>query len=222
MSHEEFYKERLHIYNLLRQLYLSPPSEEILSALQKIEVGEEVCLAESDVTKGLRMLKEVGADKLEELSLEFAGLFIGPGKIPIPPYESFYTSEKRLLMQEATIAVRKKYLKAGLVMKNLYSSPEDHIASEFEFMYFLCQKEAEARGKSNGEQALEWLEMQQEFLKEHLSAWIPAFCKDLEQAAESDFYKGVAKVTKAYLSLEQETIGELLAQNFSSELRQDI
>lgn len=209
MSYKEFFEERLHIYNLLRQLYLSPPSGEILNALQKVETDEKASSADSDVTNGLRMLKEAGADQREELRPEFTRLFIGPGKIPVPPYESFYTSEKKLLMQEATTAVRKKYLKAGLVMKNFYSSPEDHIASEFEFMYYLCKKSCELLKESRKEEAVKFLKMQGEFLEEHLARWVPNFCGDIIKSVNHDFFKGLALFTRGYIEEDVRAVKEL-------------
>lgn len=209
MDHEEFFEERLHIYNLLRQLHLSHPSGEILNALQKIEVDEEAFLAGLDVTEGLRMLKEADADKGEELRLEFTRLFIGPGKIPAPPYESYYTSEKRLLMQEAAVIVRKKYLEAGLVMKNLYSSPEDHIASEFEFMYYLCKKSCELLKESRKEEAAKFLKMQDEFLEEHLARWVPTFCEDIIKSTNHDFFKGLALFTGGFIEEDVKAVKEL-------------
>lgn len=64
----------------------------------------------------------------------------GAGKLPAPPYESVYASQGRSVMQEKTIEVRKKYLEAGLLPTMLYKIPDDHVATEFEFMYYLYAK----------------------------------------------------------------------------------
>jgi TorA maturation chaperone TorD len=58
--------------------------------------------------------------------------------------------------------------------------------------------------------SLEYLTKQKDFLEKHLLAWVPSFCKDLEQAAESGFYKGIAQLTAEFINSEQETIAALM------------
>jgi TorA maturation chaperone TorD len=55
------------------------------------------------------------------------------------------------------------------------------------------------------------LEWQKRFFEEHLSVWIPRFCRDLAQATQSDFYRGIALLAAEVLETEQETIPALLA-----------
>ncbi|MBM3150148.1 MAG: molecular chaperone TorD family protein, partial [Chloroflexi bacterium] len=144
------------------------------------------------------------------LAAEYASLFLGAGRHLVFPYESVYTSAERLMMQEARDAVLLEYRREGLDRSKEFKEPEDHIAIELEFMFYLCQKTIESMGKGDKEASLTFLKKQKDFLQRHLMVWVPDFCEDLEQATESDFYKGIAKVTKDYLSLEQETIGELM------------
>jgi len=158
---------------------------------------------------------KTGEDFRSLLNLEYTRLFIGPGHLPCPPYESVYRAdvpaqERGLLMGRATVEVRRKYSQAGLGVASDHKDLPDHVATELEFMYFLCQKEVEAWEKSNPEQALEWSEMQQEFLKEHLSLWIPAFCEAVEEASNVQFYGSLAATTQAYVALEVDRVGSLL------------
>ena len=77
-------------------------------------------------------------------------------------------------------------------------------------MSYLCQKTIDSMEKDDKEGTLAYLKKQKDFLGKHLMVWIPDFCEDLEQATESDFYKGIARLTRDYLNLEQETTGELM------------
>jgi len=149
------------------------------------------------------------------LSTEYTRLFIGPGHLPCPPYESVYrvdvpAQERGLVMGRVTVDALQRYRQAGLDIASSHKDLPDHVGTELEFMYFLCQKEAEAWEKSNRQQALEWLEMQQEFLKKHLSQWIPAFSEAVEKASNVQFYSILAALVRAYVVLEIDRVDSLV------------
>ena len=203
MIDKEFFMVRMEIYDLLRHFYLSPPTQKLLNSLKQLSSENE------DINKYLNLLKCVSSSDLTELEAEFTRLFIGPGKIPAPPYESYYTSRKKLLMQESTIAVRRKYLKAGLIMKRLYSIPDDHLVSEFEFMYYLCNKSYEEFIGRKNEKSVNFLQMQEEFLEQHLSIWIPDFCESIINSTNNDFFKGMAFFTRDYINEDMKVVKEM-------------
>ena len=203
MIDEEFFVERLKIYDLLRHLYMSHPTQDVLKSLKQLSSEDD------DINQGLILLKGVSVNDLTELELEFTKLFVGPGKVPAPPYESYYTSEKKLLMQESTVAVRRKYLKAGLAMKRPYSIPDDHLVSEFEFMYYLCNKSYQIFIGRKQEKAINFLQMQEEFLEQHLSIWVPDFCKNIINSTNNNFFKGLAFFTSAYIKKDLQVVKEM-------------
>ena len=112
-------------------------------------------------------------------------------------------------MQESTIAVRRKYLKAGLIMKRLYSIPDDHLVSEFEFMYYLCNKSYEEFIGRKNEKSVNFLQMQEEFLEQHLSIWIPDFCESIINSTNNDFFKGMAFFTRDYINEDMKVVKEM-------------
>ena len=93
-----------------------------------------------------------------------------------------------------------------------FNEPEDHVALEFEFMAYLNNKVLDALKKGDDEEVRNNLEKQSIFLKEHILSWVPSFCKDVEQFANTDFYKAAAKITHGYLHLEVAIIDELLQE----------
>ncbi len=54
-----------------------------------------------------------------------------------------------------------------------------------------------------------YLERQIRFLRAHLLNWVPTFCADIERLADSDFYRGLAVLTRDHLASEQETLPAL-------------
>lgn len=214
----EILQNRSSTYAFLSRMYREEISSSSLSEL----VSELASSTEQeDVSnEGQKLLRQF-AERAQnsdlgkvrtELAAEYAGLFLSAGRHPVFPYESVYTSEERLLMQEARDEVLSEYRKEGLDRITDFNEPEDHIAIELEFMSYLCQRTIEAMEKGDKEGSLAYLKKQGDFLGKHLMVWVPDFCEDLEKATRSDFYKGIAGITKDYLNLEQETIGELIAE----------
>jgi TorA maturation chaperone TorD len=102
----------------------------------------------------------------------------------IPPYESIYLGERRL-MGETVGKVVQYYKRFGL-----YAEGEmpDHIAHECEFMAILYEKDESLLAR--------------EFLREHLLKWGWMFFEDLLTLAKLDFYKGIALIGRELFSWE--------------------
>ena len=100
-------------------------------------------------------------------------------------------------MTDETIDVRKRYLEAGMAVKELYSIPDDHIGIELEFIYYLTQKIIDLFEQGEREEASRLFELRSGFLREHMSSWIPLFTDRILESTEEDFYKGAALALKA-------------------------
>lgn len=199
---------RGNIYRLLKNLFLKPPSEEFLNFLRKLNGIDD---SKDDLVEGLKLIKKGACFEPEKLLLEHTRLFIGPYKLPAPPYESVYRTDERLVMQQPTIEVRKAYLQAGLEVKGIHTSPDDHISAELEFMEYLCDKTASALKNQDACEAMRYIELQRKFLEEHLNKWVPAFSEDILRSAKQDFYRGAALLLRGFVSSETEKIQHYLA-----------
>ncbi len=188
---------RQNMYRFLSNLYLFEVDEAQLRALKEISFPT-ACLNE-DMQEGYEKIvaylagKEVSQDTLDELAVDYARIFlsagVAQGKAAFP-YESVYTSKQHLIMQEAGGSVAALYATKGLEPRqDMYRVPEDHVGLLLEYMAIIC-----------GEDVKE----QQDFLQNHLNNWVPAFVQDVNKYASTDFYKGVAKLTKGFLTLEKE------------------
>ncbi len=188
-------KAELPVLNLLRQVFLKEPGNDLLEGIGQVALTSH----ENEEAGGLqRMIDSVRKNKSrlgewkDELSLEFARLFIGPVHPPAVPYASFYLSETRSLMTQETLAVRNRYLAAGLALKDLYQIPDDHIAMEIEFLYYLTRETVQSMEAGRNEEASEFLTMRNDFLKEHMALWVPLFVERIIQSSQEDFFKGAA------------------------------
>ena len=148
-----------------------------------------------------------------ELELERQRLFVGPAKLPCPPYESVYRTdvpaeERGLLMGEAAADVRRRYREVGLDLAPDQHDLPDHISSELEFMHFLCRREVEALERNDEDEAAAWHARQRSFVHDHLAVWVPRFCADVVQATNEPFYAAVAALCQEHVLAETRAMGE--------------
>ena len=148
-------------------------------------------------------------DDLDALALDFSRLFLGPYKLHAPPYGSVYLDGERQIMGKSTLEVRNKYREAGLDVSTDFRNPPDHISAELEFMYFLILKEIEAIEDSDIDTAISLLERQRAFLREHLGAWVFDFADTVEEKAETDFYKNLARATRTFIEENFDELSDL-------------
>ena len=201
---------RAYVYCILACLYRQEPDREVLAAIS--EQQQLSCLFE-DVNGLLPVAAELEADIAahtleigayqEQLREDYNRLFVGPGPLLAPPWDSVYRSKERLLFGEHTLAVRAFYQSYGLKAVKQQQEPEDHIALELEFVGWLCQQAANA---SSAEEASGFIEGHKEFLVRHLLEWIPAFNEAVRKGSRTVFYDRLPVLTQAWLDYEKEAV----------------
>ncbi len=157
-----------------------------------------------DVIEGLSILQTWGRAGLddrafEELQGDYTKLFIGTGNIIVPPWESVYFNEERLLFQEQTLEVRNWYRHFGLEAECLNHDPDDHIGLELAFLVHLAQLGLKALEQNSLTNLNQILDAQKEFLSEHLLKWGLVFCNQAIDEASTLFYKGLALILRGAL-----------------------
>lgn len=203
------------LYRFLGGIYQKEIDRALLMQMKAMTFPSEA--GEPSLTGGYRMLRDY-LDQVDEssncsgitdLAADYAKIFLAAGisqGSAAFPYESVYTSPGRIIMQDAWEAVRKSYESAGLIKSGATSGLfEDHISLELEFMAFLCE---EARRDPDSS---DWLIKQREFLRDHLLNWVPAFTADVDQYADTLFYKAIAKITVGFLRFDQKLLGSVEA-----------
>jgi TorA maturation chaperone TorD len=146
---------------------------------------------EPDTRAGLERLRRFRAawdgSAPDRLGDDYNRLFVGPGRLPAPPWESAWRGPERLLFGPHTLAVRDWYARFGLEAPQAGREPDDHLGLEFLFMAHLCDLAAGDWPAS----AAAW-EAAAGFLDQHLLRWAPDCLAGLAAAAGTDYYQGVA------------------------------
>ena len=150
----ELTAQRSAVYRLLARLYRVEVDEEFLAELKTMRFP--AATGNTAVDTGYRTIATYlsGADAhaITDLAVDYVRAFIGHGIDAYSaayPFESVYTSPKRLMMQEARDEVLAVYRSEGLDKLPTWKEAEDHIALELEFMAALGDRivaAAEAEG----------------------------------------------------------------------------
>lgn len=190
MSRAEEARTRAGTYELLA-LGLSLPSAELAEAV-----------ARTDAPLFFPLLDAKG------LIPEHHRLFIGPGQLPAPPYESVYR-EGRRVMGETTLEVGRQYEEAGYTLHPSFKELPDHVVAELAFMALLVEEEAGAWEVEDASAALARLQRQGRFLRDHLLRWLPAFCERLLASTENPFYRRLVATLGEFVVLDAERVTAL-------------
>jgi TorA maturation chaperone TorD len=194
---------------LLGRALYEDPDHAWLDQLIREDVFSEVPLGagQEDVERGRKMLdqwakkyqKGLPKAELDAIQSDRLYLFIGVGKPLAPVWESVYFNEGRLIFQEQTLQVRNWYTRFGLQFEHLGNEPDDHMGVELLFVGHLATLAFKALEQGDGASADALLQNQRDFLTEHLLRWAPAWSGLVEKHAHTDFFQGLAILTRGAL-----------------------
>ena len=171
-------EQRADTYGFLSRLYHSEVDQDLLDRMKTMPFPRTTGNAKLD--EGYRLiakyLSNTWTNSVMDLAREYVRIFIGHGNDAFAaayPYESVYTSERRLMMQAARDEVLAIYRSYGMDKDPSWKEAEDHIGLECEFMRVLCLRTADALRRVDGDKAYALLEAQRNFLEDHLMSWTP-------------------------------------------------
>jgi putative dimethyl sulfoxide reductase chaperone len=203
----------------LTETEVFPEHETALAAVELLAhwwsrpVPEEVAvwLAAADVEDEVqrRLLGRTGTESLArlacgELLVEYERLFVGPGPVPCPPYESFWREDvpidvRRSLMGPCTADLRRLYGELGLEVVPERGELPDLVSIELEALAYAisCRNEPVA----------------QELFMSHLKKWLPRLSRAVAREAEHTFYRELAQLSLAWVRPLEGHVVALAAQS---------
>lgn len=211
-------EERAQTYEFLARLYREEVDQvlfdELMEANYPVSSGSE--LIDSGYYQIAKYLSNAWVDPLMKLSVDYTKTFLGSGIDSYSaayPFESVYTSEKRLLMQDARDEVLAIYRSCGLEKAESWKVGEDHIAVELEFMRVLSSRAAGALREGDEDAAYSLLNTQHNFMEDHLATWVPVFANEVRRFADTQFYCGLADLTEGFLEADAELLVDLVGSD---------
>jgi len=207
---KELAGHRSSIYGFLAAVYRQELTSELLQQMKDHRFQE--ILSTLGIELSNRFFKKPEKELLENLAVEYAYLFIGPGK-HISPHESVHHKKEGgqsgQLWGELTAEVKRIIESSGLEYKSEYTGMPDHISVELEFMQQVVRRETQAWEADDDKTALLCLKNEKQFVDEHLFCWIPEFCEKVIKTAESPFYREMARLTRSFIEFEKQELKEL-------------
>ena len=178
---------RARTYGLMARLFLKEVDKAALTELQGMRFP--AATGNAKVDEGYHMLYDYlrtsWDDSINELAIDYVRTFIGHGVNGFSaayPFESVYTSERRLMMQEARAEV-------------LQTLRENNLK----------------RGSWTDEDAaIEHLRTQRTFAQDHLLNWLPMMTEDMRRFSRTMFYQGLAQLVMGYAEEDAAVLDELL------------
>ncbi|MGB3714837.1 MAG: molecular chaperone TorD family protein, partial [Candidatus Promineifilaceae bacterium] len=143
---------------------------------------------------------EMSDEVFHALKADYTRLFIGPGQVLAPPWESVFVKEGRMIFQEVTLQVRDWYRRYDLQTVKLYEEPDDHIGLELTFLAHLAGLGLAALKKQDDVEFAAVVEAQRGFLSEHVLRWTPIWCDQVGVYCRTDFFRGIALVVRGALA----------------------
>jgi TorA maturation chaperone TorD len=174
-------------FRLLGSLLFAEPTMPAVAMLKEGELFAELPFAENTeaAREGQRQmcawLESAAPEELtEQARPDYMRLLVGVGKTLAPPWGSVYLDEDRLLFNEDTLEVRRYYERFGMMAKEKYHEPDDHIGLEFEFLAYLFDR---------GEQ-----EAARDFSVRFILPWVDRWNSDVQKYAKTDYYRALANL----------------------------
>ena len=222
MKHDEAISaalaNRRFMYTYLWRAFATDPDKAFLDSVCSDTTLAECALFMGEDSQGMReqdlLVNFVRAtpDVLDVVKRDYTKLFIGPAKLPAPPWESVYVTGEDLLFQVSTLEVRQAFHSAGYQATGYPHEADDHLATELGFMEALAKKTLDAYEGGDSEQVKLLLSHQVRFLSEHLNAWLPQFVERLlssDKPKVSDFYHRFAVLTREMCAVDSMALEEI-------------
>jgi TorA maturation chaperone TorD len=196
--HDDEDQARADFYGLFAHLLLAPPDAALLAALataEPIAAAGEFALEDA----WLKLTQAAAVVDAEAAADEFSAMFISTGTPPLNPYESFYLTGH---LNDAPLAgLRHDLARLGLARAPGVGESEDHLGALCETMRVLIQGAPGMPPRG--------LAAQKALFEAHIRPWYAACLADIANSADANFYRVVAGVVDAFLSIEAQAFAVL-------------
>ena len=205
---------RQYIFEIFHKLLGEAPTAEMVQAVSSPDSMQAVALFAQDESPApvflagvLARLPQISLDALET---EYTRLFLGPGDLIAPPWESVYHGTARALFQQSTLAVHEWYGKYGFVPKSYPHAPDDHVALMMHFLALLCQRALDALEQDNAPVYRDALAAQLLFEQNHLLNWLGAYAADMTKSQTQHFYPHLVKAAEQMIGYDNGLLLEMM------------
>ncbi len=167
--------------------------------------SDDVARAKADLVSWAVSQAEKDRDQaIEDVSVEYTRLFIGPPSPAAAPWETMYGetsdgSEITVGFGTPTFQMRELLRSIGLELSNENNQYEDHIGIELLYLSELCRSAAKTDpGSSERNEAVSKIEG---FISEHPAKWADKLCSKVGEAYPNGYIVRLLKLVQALLAI---------------------
>lgn len=205
-------------YRMLAGFYFKPLTQEQLDAMAAADFSA-FDFDDEEMERGFRDMERYLAKRnsgtRSNLAVDYTSAFYGVHSykgVSAVPYESAHATKHQLLMQESRQQVFRDYKQQALKLRGGMDLPDDHLSFELEYMAVLADRAGLALAQGDSAEALRNLVLSHRFLEEHLLSWFDTFRTRALDILTTRFYRGVLRVTGAFLQLDAEVLDDMISE----------
>ena len=177
---------RANFYGLLARLFYAPPDASLLKALA---MSDELDAEDETLAASWRgLMAAAAATEAEAVRAEYDETFVGTGRAPVTLYACAYSL--RYTNETPLAALRADLAALGLARREQVGEPEDHLAALCDTMRLVIAEQQRP------------LEEQRRFFERWIKPNYDALCSAIERSERTSFYRHVARMAKAFFSVE--------------------
>lgn len=174
---------------------LDPAFWESFPIFDDADVGKATASC-ADYARDMEAFSEKQA--VENVSVEYTHLFVGPPSPAAAPWETMYrNAEVTVGFGEATFQMRGLLCEADLKVDNENNQYEDHMGLELLFLSKMCRMAPSAATLDGG--CSDELQSLMIFVQKHPLSWIDAFGRRIAASVPRGYYLNIVNVTEALL-----------------------
>ncbi len=185
-------RARADFYALISRLFYAGPDAQLLAA---IAGADEIAGEAENAPLALAwksLIAAAAAMDAEAAREEYDSVFVGTGKAEVTPYASHYLVES--MKENVLVRLRAELAALGLERKPRAAEYEDHFSGLCEVMRHLIALASDGA-----------VQKQKTFFMGYLRPCYAGLCAAGIASPNSNFYKYVARFTKAFLDVEAES-----------------
>lgn len=199
----------------LASLMLYEVTDDQIEQLAHLDYAKDGSVTAKGYGQIVEYLRHRSRSTRQDLAVDYARVFLGAGvydHVLAPPYESVFTSEERLLMQDARDGALAYYRSEELDLPEDNNTPEDHLGFELQFIATMIDRSSEALQAGDDARFIELIQKQRGFLTYHQENWLPDFCDAIDEFCQTDFYHGVANLIRGYVESERGVLDDIAGE----------
>lgn len=221
---QAIHRNRYAVLLFFRHAFIHEPDRRLADIMQDGSTSEAFAAfatEENGLSHAADFLKktvEHAADAgfLDDIYGEYMRMFVGPGKIIAPFWESVYRDPREILFTETTADVRRRYQAEGYRLDAESREAEDSIALQMDFLANLTQRTLQALETGDCAEYERLVNVQHDFECDHMTYWVPLFAERARNSRTKVLYPQLCEYAADFVAFDVQLLEDLAKEGVAS------